>query len=555
MIGPCSGRTSAGRRGPGCASDRRIGGGGVGLPGFLGLSIKIGAEKRRGLNEPSASETGALTCISYGSLSGERSLLHVRDSERVALKRASEPLEVSDLTDAFSLRETPLPCRRPLFATALKNGTRLPDRRDMGRMLRIWRGEWRKNDSQYWHFVPVQTDLGLSLYMDEGESFATVEGIVRTHYGVRSTTELVDLMAGRPWMVEFTLLVTLGAKSVAQYHFNRRSPFYIGSSSFVVDQTQDANAKASYERLVFGKRMATSEKVMTEIFGEEEMVVFYRVAMEMEFAEKENTRQMDEQAQPGPWLICLDEDSEMEDASKGVGRMDSTMGGLNRGQGTLDKGKGIIQESVGQTKAPAVLWDVGIDVLTFPEFCNRERAAAMEASRNAFWEGVLREETKSTDETESTEDLPECDGGGAVGLGFKKGGAVVKEGVVVVTGDDGSSSTSDTAVICTQVGPKATSVRMEVRGVVETAVGVGSVSVDPLEDKGGRNAAKIPPIGDNLFAGSQGLPPPALMLTLACGEGEEKVGTKSTKTTEGSTHASDKKVGLETLKSITSLWV
>ncbi|CAN7012359.1 unnamed protein product, partial [Brassica oleracea var. botrytis] len=205
----------------------------------------------------------------------------------------------------------------------------------MGRMLRMWRGEWRKNDSQYWHFVPVQTDLGLSLYMDEGESFDTVEGIVRTHYGVSettpmvityglpdwmvvpsghtppltigSTTELVDLMAGRPWMVEFTLLVTLGAKSVAQYHFNRRSPFYIW--------------------LVFGKRMATSEKVMTEIFGEEEMVVFYRVAIEMEFAEKEKTRQMDEQAQPGPWLICLDEDSDMEDASKGVGRMDSTMGG------------------------------------------------------------------------------------------------------------------------------------------------------------------------------------------------------------------------------------
>ncbi|KAL0755450.1 hypothetical protein Bca101_093118 [Brassica carinata] len=435
-------------------------------------------------------------------------------------------------------------------------------------MLRMWRGEWRKNDSQYWHFVPVQTDFGLSLYMDEGESFATVEGIVRTHYGVSettpmvityglpewmvvpsghsppltigSTTELVDLMAGRPWMVEFTLLVTLGAKSVAQYHFNRRSPFYIGSSSFVVDQTQKRLTRV---RLVFGKRMATSEKVMTEIFGEEEMVVFYRVAMEMEFAEKEKTRQMDEQAQPGPWLICLDEDSDMEDASKGVGRMDSTMGGLKRGQGTLDKGKGIIQESVGQTKAPAVLWDVGIDVLTFPEFCNRERAAAMEASRNVFWVGVLREETKSTDETESTEDLPECDGGGAVGLGLKKGGAVVKEGVVVVTGDDGSSSTSDTAVICTQVGPKATSVRMEVGGVVETAVGVGSVSVDPLEDKGGRNAAKIPPIGDNLSAGSQGLPPPALMLTLACGEGEEKVGTKSTKTTEGSTHASDKEGG------------
>ncbi|CAF1855219.1 unnamed protein product [Brassica napus] len=392
----------------------------------------------------------------------------------------------------------------------------------MGKMLRMWRGEWRKNDSQYWHFVPEQTDFGLSLYMDEGESFATVERIVRTHYGVSettpmvityglpywmvvpsghtppltigSTTELVDLMAGRPWMVEFTLLVTLGAKSVAQYHFNRRSPFYIG--------------------LVFGKRMATSEKVMNEIFGEEEMVVFYRVAMEMELADKEKTRQMDEQAQPGPWLIRLDDYSDMEDASKGVGRMDSTMGGLER-----------------------------IDLLTFPEFCNRERDAAMEASGNAFWESVLREETKSTDETESTEDLPDCDEGGAVGLGFKKDGAVGKEGVVVVMDDDGSSSTSNTAVICTQVGSKATSDRMDVGGVVGTAVGVGSVNVVPLEDKGGRNAEKIPPIGDNLSAGSQGLPPPALMLTLACGEGEENVGTNSTKTTEGSTHASDKEGG------------
>ncbi|KAF2565566.1 hypothetical protein F2Q70_00026966 [Brassica cretica] len=62
---------------------------------------------------------------------------------------------------------------------------------DMGKMLRMWRGEWRKNDSQYWHFVPEQTDFGLSLYMDEGESFATVERIVRTRNGVSETTPMV----------------------------------------------------------------------------------------------------------------------------------------------------------------------------------------------------------------------------------------------------------------------------------------------------------------------------------------------------------------------------
>ncbi|AEC06119.1 hypothetical protein AT2G07806 [Arabidopsis thaliana] len=39
-----------------------------------GLAARTKRYEIRGLNEPSASETGALTCISYGSLSGERSL-------------------------------------------------------------------------------------------------------------------------------------------------------------------------------------------------------------------------------------------------------------------------------------------------------------------------------------------------------------------------------------------------------------------------------------------------------------------------------------------------
>ncbi|KAG2316777.1 hypothetical protein Bca52824_019899 [Brassica carinata] len=139
----------------------------------------------------------------------------------------------------------------------------------------MWRGEWRKNDSQYWHFVPEQTDSGLTLYLEEGEGYTSVEMIVRKHYGIGASTpmvityglpdwmvfpsghtppltignstELVELMASRPWMVEFTLFVTLGAKGVAEYYFNRRSPFYIGSSFFVVDHTQDAFARASYE--------------------------------------------------------------------------------------------------------------------------------------------------------------------------------------------------------------------------------------------------------------------------------------------------------------------
>ncbi|KAG2300259.1 hypothetical protein Bca52824_036731 [Brassica carinata] len=119
----------------------------------------------------------------------------------------------------------------------------------------------------------------------------------------------------------------MGAKSVAQYHFNRRSPLYIGSSSFVVDNTQDECANAASDRLGFGKRMVASEEVMNEIFGEEEMAVFYRVAMEMEHADEEKNCHLFEEGGPGTEIIRIDDDSEMEDVSRVV-RMGSTMGGI-----------------------------------------------------------------------------------------------------------------------------------------------------------------------------------------------------------------------------------
>ncbi|KAJ4889290.1 hypothetical protein Rs2_29038 [Raphanus sativus] len=71
----------------------------------------------------------------------------------------------------------------------------------MGRMLRLWLGEWRKNDSQYWHFLPEPTDTGMTLYMEGGESFATVESIVRGHYGVRETKPMVITYGLPDWMV------------------------------------------------------------------------------------------------------------------------------------------------------------------------------------------------------------------------------------------------------------------------------------------------------------------------------------------------------------------
>ncbi|XP_056844386.1 uncharacterized protein LOC130496380 [Raphanus sativus] len=291
-------------------------------------------------------------------------------------------------------------------------------------------------------------------------------------------------------MVEFTLLVTMGAKNVARYHFNRRSPFYIGSTSYVVDNNQTVCAKAAYEKLVFGKRMIASEEVMNEIFGEEEMALFYRVAMEMEKADNEKSRDKYDIRGPGTEIIRIDEDSEMEDTSRVVVRMDSTRGVIQRGEGSTDKGKGISLDSMVQNKGPAVLWDVGIDFMGYPEISLRERAAALEASENAFWEGVLHEQTMSTGEaTDSDDDID-------VLTGTTKTIPLMKEGGVALVEDDGSSSTNNNALNPVQSVAKNTSACMEAGVVIRAALGIGSVAVVPNEKTGGINAEEETAKGD-----------------------------------------------------------
>ncbi|KAL0722856.1 hypothetical protein Bca4012_037455 [Brassica carinata] len=258
---------------------------------------------------------------------------------------------------------------------------------------------------------------------------------------------------------------------------------------------------------------------MKEIFGEEEIVVFYRVTMEMELAEREKMRHLAEQGGPGIEVIRLDDDSEMEEASRNV-RMDSNIGGLQMGQGSVDKGKGICQDSVGQNKAPAVLWDVGIDFLAYI-YC---AAAALEASENAFWEGVLHEDTKSPEDlTDIDEDVLPGDG------------PVVQERAVEIVDDDGSSSTNNTEVIGAQIGSNAETGRVDVGVAIRTAVGVG--------DKEGLDAGKIQMMDGSVSAGCQALPPPDLMLTLACRTGEPNVEANPTKTTEETAHASENEGG------------
>lgn len=72
--------------------------------------------------------------------------------------------------------------------------------------------------------------------------------------------------------------------------------------------------------LVFGERMLTSLAVMNEIFGEQEMLVFHRVALEMELADRVRPPNAEGVRANGVEIIQLDDDDEMLEVAHVVGQ-------------------------------------------------------------------------------------------------------------------------------------------------------------------------------------------------------------------------------------------
>ncbi|KAF3487235.1 hypothetical protein F2Q69_00052683 [Brassica cretica] len=80
------------------------------------------------------------------------------------------------------------------------------------------------------------------------------------------------MLSVREWFTELVLVVTIGAESVARFHFNRMDNFVIGRKRFVVDGSQDEYARREYQRLVVGRRMTCNRSILEEIFNEQEMM-------------------------------------------------------------------------------------------------------------------------------------------------------------------------------------------------------------------------------------------------------------------------------------------
>lgn len=142
--------------------------------------------------------------------------------------------------------------------------------------VKLWRGEWKKNIEEEWHFQPDEDDIGVRVMIKEEETYDSLEGMVRRHYSLRATTPLVLTFRLPSWMLsplgyktppttinhtedlcvllsvrtslsDLALLVIIGPKRVAEYEFLCRSNFTIGSTTYVVDSTQTAENRTGYQ--------------------------------------------------------------------------------------------------------------------------------------------------------------------------------------------------------------------------------------------------------------------------------------------------------------------
>ncbi|KAL0662121.1 hypothetical protein Bca4012_098958 [Brassica carinata] len=130
----------------------------------------------------------------------------------------------------------------------------------MVRCVRLWRGEWKKNGEGEWDFLTDPKDYGYRLLVGKSASYEAVDQIVRRRYSlsphtplvisyrlpswmlvplgnkmqpttISNTAQLSKLLNVRTWLEDLALLVTMGAKAVAEYQFLCRTNFTIGATA------------------------------------------------------------------------------------------------------------------------------------------------------------------------------------------------------------------------------------------------------------------------------------------------------------------------------------
>ncbi|XP_048633938.1 uncharacterized protein LOC111215335 [Brassica napus] len=201
----------------------------------------------------------------------------------------------------------------------------------MGRLVRVLRGEWSKSEEGFWRFDGDPGDMEQYVLVKQNEPINSLIGLVREEFMLTPHTPLLLTYQLPPWMLmpdgpraaplnivcsgdvemmmsvhewtsEVNLCVTYGAEAVARYGFLCRTPFRFGQRSYLGHGVSEEQHLAAINGLIGRDPFVCSETVMREIFREDEMVILYRVSFEVEKAR----RSLDLNAHPPPEEVVVD---------------------------------------------------------------------------------------------------------------------------------------------------------------------------------------------------------------------------------------------------------
>ncbi|CAH8388212.1 unnamed protein product [Eruca vesicaria subsp. sativa] len=159
----------------------------------------------------------------------------------------------------------------------------------METLVRLLECVWEKTMNFEWCFDENPADQGETARSwgshSSGLNISTsldVEG-PRTPPITLSSDEDVGVMLSVRWyMAEAVLYVTSGPQLVAKYNFLHRSPFTICDKTFLGEGITEEQHQQAIRELVCGQPIVCSKNMLEIMFSEPQLLIVYRVALEIE---------------------------------------------------------------------------------------------------------------------------------------------------------------------------------------------------------------------------------------------------------------------------------
>ncbi|CAH8382653.1 unnamed protein product [Eruca vesicaria subsp. sativa] len=166
----------------------------------------------------------------------------------------------------------------------------------MSRVVHVFKGQWSKTQQGVWvceqdntlptHNILVgtadQTPLLLTFQLPQW--MLKPNGETWPPHNILTNADLDMMMTMHEGDVAPHICVIFGAEDVATFHFRCRAPFTIGTLNFLGEGGTEEEHMALVLDIIRGNKILYSDRLLNQMFDEDEMLLVYRFSLEMEKA-------------------------------------------------------------------------------------------------------------------------------------------------------------------------------------------------------------------------------------------------------------------------------